>query len=295
MESSDLRIFQAVAVEGSITRAANRLGYVQSNITTRIQQLESELGTKLFYRQSRGMSLTAFGENLLSYTEKILQLLEDAKKATIDSGQPSGRFKLGSCHTAAAVYVPKVLADYHKAYPIVDLSLITGHSTDLVNKVLHFELDGAFVNSPVAISDIIEEYIFHEELVLTTDEFETDPNCIHNKPLLMNSTGCLYRIQIDDWLQAERVIDPRIMEFNTLDAIIGGVIAGLGVSLIPKSAIQKLKKAGLVNTFPIPSPYNSVNTAFIRHKDALLTSTHIKFMDMLEKFSTMFRSVVDGT
>lgn len=290
MESSDLRIFHAVAVEGSITKAAERLGYVQSNITTRIRQLESELGTKLFYRQSRGMSLTAAGENLLSYAEKILHLLEEAKKAVNDSGHPSGRFKLGSCHTAAAVYVPKILADYHNAYPLVDLSLITGHSNNLVQKVLHFELDGAFVNSPVVDPDIVEEFTFHEELVLTTPQSETDPDCVHHKPILMNSTGCLYRAQIEDWLHAEGIVNPRIMEFSTLDAIVGGVIAGLGVSLIPRSAIQKLEEAGLVNTFPIPSPYRVVNTGFIRHKHALMTSTLIAFMEMLREFSTTFNA-----
>jgi DNA-binding transcriptional LysR family regulator len=288
MESSDLRIFQAVAIEGSITRAAERLGYVQSNITTRIRQLESELGTKLFYRQSRGMSLTPSGENLLTYAEKVLQLLEDAKKAATDSGQPSGMLKLGSCHTAAAVYVPKMLAEFHKAYPAVDLSLITAHSSDLVQKVLHHELDGAFVNSPVVHPDIVEECTFTEELVLATEPSETDPNCAHGKPILMNSTGCLYRKQIEDWLHAERIINPRIMEFTTLDAIVGGVMAGLGVSLLPKSTIQKLEEGGLIKSFPIPHPLSLVSIGFIRHKDVLLTSTLREFIEMLRRFSTIF-------
>jgi DNA-binding transcriptional LysR family regulator len=112
----------------------------------------------------------------------------------------------------------------------------------------------------------------------------------HQKPILMNSTGCLYRAQIEDWLHAEGIVAPRIMEFNTLDAIIGGVIAGLGVSLIPRSAIQKLAGAGLVKAFPIPEPYSSVSTAFIRHKDALLTSTLTELIDMLRRFSTMFNA-----
>lgn len=281
LESGDLRIFQAVAVEGSITKAANRLGYVQSNITTRIRQLEDELNTKLFYRHSKGMTLTAPGKKLLSYAEKILHLLEEAQRAVNDSSDPSGPLSLGSCQTAAAVYVPKVLAEYHKVYPTVDLSLITGHSSDLIQKVLHFELDGAFVNSPVVHPDLVEEVIFEEELVLATAAFETDPNCVRHKPILMNSAGCFYRKQMEGWIHAEGIVNPRMMEFNTLDAIIGGVIAGLGVSLIPRSTILKLEEAGLVNTFPIPSPYRSVNTAFIRHRDILLTSALTKFIEML--------------
>lgn len=62
MESNELRIFRTVAQTGSITKAAKALGYVQSNVTARIQQLESDLNTQLFYRQ-RGMILTPTGEN----------------------------------------------------------------------------------------------------------------------------------------------------------------------------------------------------------------------------------------
>ncbi|MBA9084350.1 DNA-binding transcriptional LysR family regulator [Fontibacillus solani] len=227
------------------------------------------------------------GEKLLSYTEKILQLLEDATKAAMDTGTPSGTLKLGSSHTAAAVYVPNILADYHKTYPLVDLSLITGHSNDLVQQVLHFELDGAFVNSPVVHPDIVEEIVFHEVLVLATAKTESNKSCINHKPILMNSAGCQYRSQIEDWLHAEGIMTPRMMEFNTMDAIIGGVIANLGFSLIPKSNVQKLEEAGLVNTFPVPSPYCSVNTGFVRHKEALLTSTLVEFISLLGEHSKL--------
>jgi DNA-binding transcriptional LysR family regulator len=72
MESADLRIFQMVAREGSITKAALRLDYVQSNVTARVQQLESELGTVLFFRHNRGMTLSSSGKTLLVYADKIV-------------------------------------------------------------------------------------------------------------------------------------------------------------------------------------------------------------------------------
>lgn len=93
MESNDLRIFKAVALAGSITKAAQSLGYVQSNVTARIQHLETELKTQLFYRQ-HGMILTPAGEKLLTYTVQILHMLDDAKKALNDSGEPTGRLSI---------------------------------------------------------------------------------------------------------------------------------------------------------------------------------------------------------
>jgi DNA-binding transcriptional LysR family regulator len=83
LESGDLRVFQAVANEGSITKAAAKLNYVQSNVTSRIQQLETDLQTVLFHRHNRGMTLTSSGKSLLEYANKILGLLEEASKASL--------------------------------------------------------------------------------------------------------------------------------------------------------------------------------------------------------------------
>ena len=88
MESGDLKIFQAVARKGSISKAAESLHYVQSNVTNRIQQLERLLQTQLFYRTNRGMTLTPAGENLLKDADRILQLLHEAQKTAQEAGDP---------------------------------------------------------------------------------------------------------------------------------------------------------------------------------------------------------------
>ena len=80
MEFKDLEIFQTVAQKGTVTEAAKELRYVQSNITSRIQKLETELNTPLFNRHNRGMSLTPEGKKLLVYCEKILSLTNEMKK-----------------------------------------------------------------------------------------------------------------------------------------------------------------------------------------------------------------------
>ncbi|SPU04371.1 LysR family transcriptional regulator [Bacillus subtilis] len=92
MESGDLKIFQAVAREGSITKAAQMLNYVQSNVTARVHNLEEDLNIRLFHRTNRGMKLTAAGENLLQYADQVLSLLDQAEKSTRMSRQPKGAF-----------------------------------------------------------------------------------------------------------------------------------------------------------------------------------------------------------
>lgn len=281
MESNELRIFRAVAQEGSITKAATTLGYVQSNVTARIQQLELELKTQLFYRQ-RGMILTPSGEKLLTYAEKVIHLLDEAHKALDDSLEPNGRLSIGANQTVSTLNLPQILAHYHKTYPKVDLSLLTTQTDELVHKILHFQLDSAFVKFPVKDENIVEELVSEETLVLITSPNEKDIKTIYTKPFLMSPIGCPNRTLLESWLKANAINNLRFMEFNNLDAIIEGVIAGLGASFVPKSTIENQEKLGLLRSFSLPQQYSSTKTFLIRHKDVLLTSALAKFIKIVE-------------
>lgn len=282
MESNDLRIFRAVASEGSITKAAQVLGYVQSNVTARVQQLEAELNAQLFYRQ-RGMVLTPVGERLLDYAEQVVHLLDEAHKVLNDATEPTGRLKLGAHHTLSSIHLPMILAKYHKAYPNVELSLTTDYSDALVHKVRHFELDGAFVKSGVKDDSIVQELVFEEQLVLVSRPGEEEIQAVCNQPFLMNTLGCPHREQLEIWLKSIGVSSVRYLEFNHLDAIIQGVISGLGASFVPKSVIQTHEEKGLLRSFAVPAQYSSTKTYFIRHKDTLMTSALVKFTETLQQ------------
>lgn len=282
MESNELRIFQAVAQAGSITKAAQNLGYVQSNITARIQQLEEELKTQLFYRQ-RGMMLTPAGEKLLSYAEPILHLFEEAHKAMNDSADPCGPLAIGANYTASSLQLPKILAQYHQSYPKVDLSLITGNAHELIPKILHFQLDCAFVkSSSFEDENISQELVVEENLVLISSPKYQDIQEVCAKPFLMNTTGCPHRAQLESWIKSKGVCHIRVMEFNTLDSIIEGVISDLGASFVPESAIRDYEDRGLLRSFRIPPEYSLVKTFLIRHKDTLMTSALSKFIEMIQ-------------
>ena len=116
MDFTALEIFKAVAAEGSVTRAAEQLGRVQSNVTTRIQQLEEQLGTPLFLRQGRRMVLTPAGESLRGYADRLLALAEEARQA-VRPQQPGGRLRLGAMESTAAARLPQPLAQLHARWP----------------------------------------------------------------------------------------------------------------------------------------------------------------------------------
>src|SRR5690242_7854709 len=118
MDLSDLRIFSTVVSEGSVTRAAARLHRVQSNVTTRVRQLEDKLGTSLFIREGKRLHLTPAGQVLLGYADRLLALADEARTAVLDP-QPRGTFRLGAMESTAAVRLPEPLSRFHRLYPEV--------------------------------------------------------------------------------------------------------------------------------------------------------------------------------
>ncbi|WP_018757344.1 LysR family transcriptional regulator [Paenibacillus terrigena] len=283
MESGDLRIFQAVAREGTITKAASSLGYVQSNVTARIQQLEQELNTSLFHRSKRGMILTTAGQTLLGHADKILSLLDVAHKQMLDNDIPSGSLKLGSITTAAAVHLPSLMLNYRRQYPDVKLSLLSSNTNDLIEKVLRYELDGAFVNGPLPHAELEQIPVFPEELVLISEPGANKLSDVLMEPMLFFSVGCYHRGTMESWLREEGLPVPEIMEFGTLEAILGGVAAGLGTTIVPRSVIRRKEMEGSVHVHPLPDHYRHVTVQFIYRRDHFKTSAFHKFIELLQQ------------
>ncbi len=144
MDLSDLRIFSAVVREGGVTRAAERLHRVQSNVTTRIRQLEEDLSVALFIREGKRLHLAPAGQVLLDYADRLLALADEARGAVQDT-RPRGMFRLGAMESTAAVRLPGLLSEYHRRHPGVILELRTGNPQVLGSAILAGDLDAALV------------------------------------------------------------------------------------------------------------------------------------------------------
>ena len=116
MNLNDLEIFRAVVEEGGITRAANKLHRVQSNVTTRVRQLEDKLGVDLFLREGKKLHLSPAGQVLIDYADRLLDLADEARAAVQDP-RPRGPFRLGSMESTASVRLPAPLTKFIQDYP----------------------------------------------------------------------------------------------------------------------------------------------------------------------------------
>ncbi|MGG4395742.1 LysR family transcriptional regulator [Paenibacillus thiaminolyticus] len=287
MEVSDLHIFLAVVEHGSVSRAAEEMGYVQSNVTARIRLMEQEIGYPLFHRHRRGMTLNAEGRKLLHYAERMALLMAEMKKAFQDPDDPAGSLLIGSIETV--VGLPDILSLFYRNHPKVDISLVTGVTEKLTEEVLDYNLDGAFVSGPVSAANIETIPVFEEELVLVCgpDAWEDKPGKplpfreLLHLPLLVFRRGCGYRAQLERWLQQEGIQPTKVMEFGTLETIIGTVAAGLGITVVPRAAVKKQEADGSLRVCPIPAPFNKVSVVYIRRGDSYLGSVERRFIEAI--------------
>jgi DNA-binding transcriptional LysR family regulator len=282
MDAADLRIFQAVALSGSMNRAAIELNTVQSNVTGRIRSLEDELGAVLFERTNRGVTLTNAGRRLLPFAARAARVLDDARRAVADEGVPSGTLIVGSLETTAALHLSNTIARFAAEYPTVDLSLRTGTTCELIEQVLDRRLDGAFVCGPVNHPDLKVEPFVSEELVILTAPSIADFDMMTAKSdlrIIVLKAGCSYRLHLEAILARRGIVGVRQLEFGSLETIISCVSAGLGVTLLPRALIGSVWEAGRVRVHPLPNNAGWVETVFVRHREAYASSALSAFLN----------------
>jgi DNA-binding transcriptional LysR family regulator len=271
MELSDLLTFSTVARLGGITRAAEELNTVQSNVTQRVKALEAEIGIALFERHSRGMTLTGAGRRLLPYAQRMAALSREAVIAARDDGEPKGPLSIGSMETTAAVRLPALLADFHRRFPAVRLSLRTSTTAELMAGVLNGSLDGAFVAGPIDHTELSSVLAFQEELVLVTARRWTNVAALRagmpesGPTVLAFRTGCTYRQRLEQVFSEFGWPSSARFEFGTLDGMIGCVAADMGVTLLPRAVVGKNET---VSVHSLSAAQSAVETLFITRRTA---------------------------
>lgn len=168
MELSDLTVFRTVVEQGGINKASEVLHRVPSNVTARIQKLESEIGQPLFFREKNRLKIAPAGEHLLTYANQLLSLADEALES-LNQAQPSGTLKVGCMEAVAATRLSPFLCEYHQRYPEVKLAVNTGATGVLIDRVLEGELDLALVADPSEDSRLMVKPVFKERLVLVVD------------------------------------------------------------------------------------------------------------------------------
>lgn len=259
MDLTQLRYFQRVAECSSFTQAAAKCAITQPALSQQIAKLEKEFGQPLFARTSRNVALTAAGSQLLEYTEKILQLVDDAKRHITDNGQ-GGRLQIAFVPDLSRFLLSNLLPVLRAEFPDTEI-LVTEQPMDiLIKRCERGEFDLLFQPAPYKSSPELQmEELFSEEICLLAktghpllDRKELQlPDLGGQKLVLLNDYHSLTRWLIE--VLGERQIkirtSARVDQVSTLWSLVEN---GSGVSLLPASLLPDPTVAGLVSK-PIES------------------------------------------
>ena len=289
MEYDQLKGFFYVAKLGSFTQAAGRLYLSQPAISLQVKALEKEIGERLFDRVGRKIRLTHSGEVLFKETEELVGKLDEIQSIVQQfKSVGRGRLKLGASDTTSIHVLPRLLQDFLVEYPNVDLTVSSAYSTDVKRLVIDRELDVGIVTLPVSDSRLDVVPLFSQvfaAIVPSKHPFAARKQLrgkdFASTNLILLESGSTTRQIVDAFLAGEGVAPAPNMEFSNFEIIKRYVAEGLGVSVVPRGAVDEARDGVRVVTLQRKV---SVESGAIYRRDRRISHTARAFVDMARSY-----------
>jgi DNA-binding transcriptional LysR family regulator len=267
MDTRLLRTFTILARTGNFTSAAGELHLVQSTVTAQIQQLENELGTRLFDRLPRGTVPTEAGRRLLPRAEAVLDAEARLRAAAEPDGEVAGRVVIAAAETLVSARLPAVIAELRRSRPGVEVDLRTGGTAACLDGLRSGSYDLALLledRAPTGSDDLSVRQIGQErlELVAAPDhplagrKRRAGWERLVHEEFFVHEEGCAYSDALVARLRAaaraESVAEPRLTRFGSIEAARACVAAGLGLSLLARVSVAAALADGSLRSVPWP-------------------------------------------
>ncbi|SHH66462.1 LysR family transcriptional regulator [Flavobacterium defluvii] len=285
MNTNDLNLFEAVAFHGSFTKAAESMFTVQSNVTARIKSLEEEFGAPLFSRTSRKVELTAAGQTLMQYSKQINHLITEAKRSVGKSDVIKGQIKIGFLETMMTAKGPQIVDELARNFPFVDLEFKSAMRESLINDVMNFRIDAAFVPGPLDIPELGQIEIGNEEImIVTSSNHKSLDDILKKNPLkaIVFDQGCVFRARLDAWLVTKGISQYHKTVMNSIEGVINFVESGIGFGILPSEIISTFYTGRNIKTFSLPKELGLMKTILIFRKDVPLSPALKAFISLYD-------------
>ncbi|MES9995208.1 LysR substrate-binding domain-containing protein [Desulfovibrio aminophilus] len=287
MDIRQLRTFLEAARRASFKRAAQAVHLAQSSVSAQLRALEEELGSPLFERRPRRVTLTATGEALLPYAERIVALAEEALAALSPAAEPRGKLTICSSESLAGHRLPEILRRYRLRHPLVRLVLKPASYEEIKTYLDEDRADLAFViGGPVREERFQSEALLLEHMVLAlppghrlAGRAALRARDLTDETIIFTGPRCSYRLAFERSLIACGNQPASWMEFSNVEAIKRCVASGLGVALLPAICLENERRAGDITTVPWKEKDFSVLTQMVRRKERWVSPALAAFMD----------------
>lgn len=286
MDIRQLTYFIAIAEEGSISRAAERLHIAQPPLSQQLKLLEEELGIKLVERSTRKLELTEAGKALQHRSKQVLELLETSLKEVRDIAEGlQGRLSIGTVSSAGATLLPDIIRSFHKTYPCIDFEIFDEDTSKIIELLDHGVIDIGIIRTPFDL-DKFESITLPEEpmaAVSLSSWSEDKPTLLLkdliDKPLIVQRRN--EKIITELCLKAG--YKPRIIcRSNDVRTILLWASTGLGTAIVPRNCVNLIPHTNL-NYKELAEPSLMTGTAVIWPKERYISSAARHF---LEAFKT---------
>lgn len=300
MNIHQVNIFNIAAKTLSITKTAKKMRLSQPSVSIQIKDLEDSLNVKLFERINRKISLTDAGRVFYSYSEKLLNLIEEinAVMNQFSSGDV-GKLILGTSNTVGIYVLPGFLGEFKEMFPKAEISLTILNRQEALEQCISGELDFAFLQDPPKHPDLQAEFFMKDELVivcspkhrwarrdhLTMKMLTSEPESI-----ILREEGSGTRGLIEYVLKRYGIERRVTMEMSSSEGIKRAVEANLGVAVLSRNVIRNEVKNGSLAALDIRD-LNTKRDFYVIH------NRKRKFLPLMEKFHDFIlakRTSIDG-
>ncbi|MBD0677970.1 LysR family transcriptional regulator [Pseudomonas sp. PSB11] len=240
MKLSQLGFFCAVVEHGTIAAAAVQLNCVPSNITTRLRELENQLGVVLFNREKNRLLVTPEGR-LVYRNAKLLVDLAAETRSLFSTDSINGVLRVGALDVALANHLPQRLVRYRLEAPGVDLHIRPEHSLHLERLLIDGELDLILTDGPIEHPLLESRLAFRERLLRVVPKAFSSPTPegLAGLELYVFGRTCHYRHQVDNWLESNGIQPRAILEIESYPSIFACIAEGLGFACVPESYVDR--------------------------------------------------------
>lgn len=289
MEIRQVQSFVHVARLGSFSRAAETMGYSQSAITVQIRLLEEELGTKLFDRMGKKVSLTPQGKRFLEHASRILYEMNRTIMAMNEDRGLENPLHIGTIESLCTAKFPRILSQFHTLYPKVNIQITLNSPEKLIRMMEHNELDLIYIlDTPrwnkewikvmeaaepiVFVASVNSEFALRKEMVLQD---------ILGEPFFLTEKNANYRQALDQHLALEnRTLDP-VLEISDTEFIIKMVERNDGLSFLPYFAVEKYIRSGRITMLDVTDIDISMYRQIFYHKNKYKTREMSEFIRLI--------------
>jgi len=254
-----LETFCRVVEEGSFTKAAEGLGFSQPAVTKQVRSLEKELGSTLLVRSQRDFRLTPAGEIVYDYGRQIINAVRECRSALEGVNTPGkGDLRIGAVFTMALFTLPPILEEFQKSHPGVTVHVRTGTNQGILAMVLHNEVDVGLTAFPLTHPQIRTTPLFEDPVLLVASprsewakKKRLTPPEMAEIPMVSYQRMSQFRGFVDANFEAAGIRPNVVMEFDTHELVKTMVQLGLGVAMIPRSAVREDLQSGRLITLEI--------------------------------------------